>query len=521
MKPSANHADDTRSGIGAGTPNSAAFSGNNVSSPHRGKGPRLMWRLFFYLAVFTAVILVILWLFQVVFLDSIYKLIKISDIRVCAERLTDLIASDNIEELESRSLELAHSRELCVLILRMTDKDTAIEVVSVDTQLGCVIHNTDKASKFTLYDSAVANGGSLTQRFRFDSRTRSYYSTSDGIMAETTDDRESIVYTLLAKDGAGQDYLVMLNSVITPVSATVRTLNTQLIIISGLLLALSLLMALIISRTISRPLERLNASARLLAGGAFDTRFSADGCREINELADTLNYAAVELGRVDDLRRELIANISHDLRTPLTMIEGYGEVMRDLPGENTPDNVQIIIDEAKRLTSLVNDILDISKLQSGNQELVLSQVNITAALSDMLGRYSRLISEGYTIRFDYDREVTLETDESRFIAVVYNLVNNAVTYTGADKLVAVTQTVSDNAVRISVTDTGEGIPPDKLENIWDRYYKVDKVHRRASVGTGLGLSIVKSTMDMLGGTYGVITSPGSGSTFWIELPYWG
>jgi len=148
-------------------------------------------------------------------------------------------------------------------------------------------------------------------------------------------------------------------------------------------------------------------------------------------------------------------------------------------------------------------------------------VNITAALSDMLGRYSRLISEGYTIRFDYDREVTLETDESRFIAVVYNLVNNAVTYTGADKLVAVTQTVSDNAVRISVTDTGEGIPPDKLENIWDRYYKVDKVHRRASVGTGLGLSIVKSTMDMLGGTYGVITSPGSGSTFWIELPYWG
>ena len=109
-------------------------------------------------------------------------------------------------------------------------------------------------------------------------------------------------------------------------------------------------------------------------------------------------------------------------------------------------------------------------------------------------------------------------DELKISQVIYNLVNNAVTYCGADKTVTLRQTVQGGAVRISVSDTGEGIPADRLQDIWERYYKVDKEHKRAQVGTGLGLSIVRNILEMHGGAYGVESVLGQGSTFWFELP---
>ena len=139
------------------------------------------------------------------------------------------------------------------------------------------------------------------------------------------------------------------------------------------MILLSFGLALFISSRLSKPLEQMNESAKQLGEGKYDIRFPEQGAREVAELAATLNYAAAELSKVEDLRRELIANVSHDLRTPLTMISGYAEVMRDIPGENTPENVQIVIDEANRLTGIVNDLLDLSKLQAG--ALTLTESN--------------------------------------------------------------------------------------------------------------------------------------------------
>jgi signal transduction histidine kinase len=197
------------------------------------------------------------------------------------------------------------------------------------------------------------------------------------------------------------------------------------------------------------------------------------------------------------------------------MITGYSEVMRDLPGENTPENVQIIIDEAKRLTTLVNDVLDISKLQSGTEKLNLATFSLTQSIREMMTRYAKLTD--YRIEFLADSDVNVHADELKISQVVYNLVNNAITYTGSDKRVTIRQIVNGNKVRIEVIDTGEGIPQDKLCDIWDRYYKVDKEHKRAQIGTGLGLSIVKTVLDMHGGTYGVQSEQGKGSIFWFEL----
>lgn len=481
----------------------------------KGRGISIKWNIFFWLMLFSSFIIIILWLCQVVFLDDIYKTIKINEIKFAARTITEHIDSKNLAtEAES----IAYDGEICILALRMMDNNTAEKVLSIHTSPECTIHNTDKHSKFVLYDSAVANGGQLLQRFRFDEKRRAYYSIDDDFYRNDTSDPESIIYTNIIKNKDGDNILLMLDSVISPVSATVRTLNYLLTAITVLLFFLTLGLAFIITQQVSKPIIKINESAKRLAQRKYDTIFTEQGYREIAELGKTLNYAALELSKIDDLYRELISNISHDLRTPLTMITGYSEVIRDLPDENTPENIQIIIDEANRLTSLVNDVLDISRLRNGLQQFENAPFNLTEAIKNTLTRYSRLVeNEGYTIEFIYKNDIIVNSDRSRILQVLYNLVNNAITYTGADKKVTVRQQGGEDTVRIEITDTGEGIEEDKLDLIWDRYYKVDKVHRRAAIGTGLGLSIVRTVMEAAGGTCGVTSKVGSGSTFWFEL----
>ncbi len=222
---------------------------------------------------------------------------------------------------------------------------------------------------------------------------------------------------------------------------------------------------------------------------------------------------------MEALRRELIANISHDLRTPLTMIRGYAEVMRDLPGENNPEIIQVIIDEANRLTNLVNSILDLSRLQAGAANLEKTEYNLTRSVRDSVDRVRKMTeAEGYQIAFAADQDVRVRAAPARIDQVIYNLLTNAVHYAGPDRRIDVVQTVKDGMVKIAVTDYGEGIDPDELPYIWDRYYKSDKTHRRAVVGSGLGLSIVKSILEQHEARFGVESTPGQGSTFWFELP---
>ena len=303
-----------------------------------------------------------------------------------------------------------------------------------------------------------------------------------------------------------------------PVDAVVRTLNNQFLWIGIILIVMALVLALMMSKFITRPIVKMNKAAQVLAKGEYDTEFSASGYREICELSDTLNYAASELAKNDNLQKELIANISHDLRTPLTMIKGYGEVMRDIPGENTPENVQVIIDETERLTGLVNDMLDMSKLQAGTRKPDAELFSLTEVVRETMTRYEKLIlADGYKISFSADKDVFVVADSVMILQVVYNLINNAINYTGEDKSVIVTQTISDSKVRISVKDSGSGIDKDDIPLIWDRYYKVDKTHKRAAVGTGLGLSIVKGILELHHAKFGVNSKIGEGSTFWFEL----
>ncbi len=200
------------------------------------------------------------------------------------------------------------------------------------------------------------------------------------------------------------------------------------------------------------------------------------------------------------------------------MITAYSEVMRDLPGENTPENVQVIIDETKRLTVLVNDLLDMSKIQAGVTVLETKEYDLTDSIQATTDRYAKLLEPyGYVIEFQYEEHIIVEADEFKIYQVIYNLISNAVNYTGADKKVLIRQSVKSGSVRIEVADSGAGIPESELKNVWERYYKADKNHKRAVMGSGLGLSIVQNILKLHHAEYGVESREGLGSTFWFEL----
>ncbi len=360
------------------------------------------------------------------------------------------------------------------------------------------------------YEKTVDNGGkcSFTDSNDVDDMVRQRMeilknsaASADSVNAKVhlsgVSENESLVYTYIIERSDGRQTFLVITSSITPLNTTLEVIKNQMLLVSVAFVLLSLVFSFYASRRIAKP-----------------------GYREVEELNNTLNYTKTELAATEKLQRELIANISHDLRTPLTLITGYGEVMRDLPGENTPENIQIIIDEATRLSTLVNDLLDLSKLQSGALQAQKQVFNLTDSVRAILERYSKLVEqEGFDIRFESKEEVFINADELRISQVIYNLVNNAVNHAGEDKTVIITQTVRDKLVRIEVIDHGEGIPADKLPYIWERYYKVDKEHKRGVIGSGLGLSIVKSILDAHKAHYGVRSTQGKGSTFWFEIAY--
>ncbi len=278
-----------------------------------------------------------------------------------------------------------------------------------------------------------------------------------------------------------------------------------------------------LSGYLTKPINELTEKARRLAHGDWEVDFQgAEYGAEMVQLADSLNYARDEISKADKLQKELIANVSHDFKTPLTMIKAYASMIQEISGdvpEKREKHAQVIIDESDRLTSLVNDLLDLSKMQSGIQELKYNLFDLSAYIDDVLERFAYLKERGgYTFELDVEEGLYTVADELKIGQVLYNLIGNAVNYTGEDKRVKILLKKEENCIRFAVTDTGKGIKSEELNTIWDRYYRSSEAHKRPVRGTGLGLSIVKAILEKHGFVFGVDSVLGKGSTFYVLFP---
>ena len=312
---------------------------------------------------------------------------------------------------------------------------------------------------------------------------------------------------------------------LSPMGATVQILASQLFWVTLIALIAGGLFALFLSRRVAQPVKDMETQARALALGAENVHFEAGSYTELESLASVLNETAAELAKSESLQKDLLANVSHDLRTPLTMIKSYAELIRDISGDNKEkrdEHLGVIIEETDRLSNLVNDILLISKMQSGTLEMENAPVDIQKAAESVLSVY-RVLEEQDGFEFEV---VEIEGarpfvmgDEHQLQQVFSNLFSNAVNYSQENKHIVLRfEDMGHEKVRCSVRDHGSGIAPEDLRNIWNRYQRASKRGTRAhSSGTGLGLSIAKEILERHNAQYGVESIVGEGSCFWFTL----
>jgi len=472
--------------------------------------------LLLYIVLFFAATILLLWGFQSFLLDDFYR----------AEKKKDAVSAVNTvirlesEEADSKVKQVAERYGVCITAYAMGAEGSAETLLDCHILSHCTVHNTDIRSKLTIYEAAKRDDGEFLQYFEYYPERETFESISEGEAARTTE--ASMVYARVFDTPTdGSDILIVTDTIITPVTATVRTVRLQLSLFTAVFVIAAVLFAFLLSRRFTAPIKRLTVAAERFGNGerGFDANAVGGEYSEICELTDTLSYASRELEKTEHLRRELLANVSHDLRTPLTTIIGYAEMMRDLPGESTPENAANIVREAERLNRLVGDMFTLSRIQSGAAPLKRERFSLTEAIRDTVISYSEMLErDGYRIVFEESSEnADVESDPVMIGQVIQNFLLNAVHHSGEDKTVTVKQVVSGGWVTVFVCDNGEGIPSDKLSDIWERYCKVNSAHSRVD-GSGLGLSIVKAIMEQAGGHYGVESAVGRGSNFWFALP---
>lgn len=317
----------------------------------------------------------------------------------------------------------------------------------------------------------------------------------------------------------GETVYFYVASVDLPANITTMLLADQLITVTCICLIVSVILSYALSRNITRPLTQFARTAKLLGKGQ-KVEFVSSGYEEFDELAKTLTNASEEIEKTEKLRREFMANVSHDLRTPLTIVKAYTERIRDISYRDEAkrnEHCKVIIDEVDRLTALVNDILDLSKIQAGTKELNLVRCDLSAVAKRVMERFEIYRDQGYNFIIESDENLVAVCDERMLEQVFYNLIGNAVSYTGEDKTVTLKVKKDNDKVKVSVTDTGKGIAPSEKDKVWDRYYRASQ-SKRAVVGSGIGLSIVKSILIAHSAEYGIDSVVNNGSTFWFSLP---
>ena len=380
-----------------------------------------------------------------------------------------------------------------------------VEVRVIDSDGNVFLSTTGFSPKDNVskeYDFAVKNGGS-------------YY------FEGKNDDGERIMSnTFLLKDGDGNT-LGAYSWYVSLEKMHKKILNFVLIIIVLAIVVLTVtgISGLFFLRSIVRPIRTVSNAARKIAMGDFESRIVVERNDEIGELCDTINYMASELAHTESMKNDFISSVSHELRTPLTAIRGWGETAK-MSVDNDPQLVNrgldVVLSEADRLSGLVEELLDFSRMQSGNLTVSMAPVNVSALLKTASDMYTELAKkQGIEITFTAPKkESVVLGDTDRLKQVFINIIDNAVKYSEKGGLVLLDQMQEEGCVRISVKDTGVGIPAQDVDHVKEKFFKSNKTVR----GSGIGLAVADEIIKQHQGLIFIESTEGVGTTVTVVLP---
>lgn len=335
-------------------------------------------------------------------------------------------------------------------------------------------------------------------------------SAGEKVMAETV---------LLADTGWGSNGAVRWAVSLSACNRRITLATLLVMFVAVGMLSLTAVSGLFFIKSIAQPVRRVSATARLIAAGDYREELRADRNDEIGELCDSINYMEAELKNAETLKNDFISSVSHELRTPLTAIRGWAETAQmsiDSDTELVKRGLDVVLSETDRLSGLVEELLDFSRIQSGRVDFDLMPIGVTAILKEAADIYTEMAA-----RRQIDITVTapkedsyVNGDKNRLKQVFVNIIDNAVKYTGERGQVLIEQTEEDGCVKITVKDTGVGIPAQDVDRVKEKFYKANKEVR----GSGIGLAVADEIIKQHKGLLFLESTEGIGTTVTIVLP---
>ena len=493
----------------------------------------LRYRLMMFLCLASAFVLILVWVFVTHFMQPLYNhyiykhlLNQVNTVVSIIESSTEPISTRSLPILDAQVSSSFEASLLSAIQSRKLDASntcfdladsTLQHVTGFENLYPCLLHEASFTTSIN-GKTSVWNG-SVVESLRATVLSQGFVK-KEQVVDKNASTRQMAVGRV-AKNG-DETYSVIFCTSLARIDEAGVVLGQLMPWIFLCLMAFSIVASWLFSRWFTKPLTKLSHATRQLAEGDYSVRVNVPETDEIGLLAADFNHMAGEVSRAAQLQRDLLANVSHDLRTPLTLIKGYAETVRDLTGDNPEKRtaqLDVIVDETDRLSGLVNSVMELSKMSSGTDKPEKVRFDLSQLCEEVAQRYEAVCAQnGYTLKLelpDPETDCTISADPAMMERVLHNLLGNAMHHIGPDNIFILRVNAPEKGtVRVEVADHGAGIAKEDLPYIFDRYYRSRS--DAGKVGTGLGLSITKAILQSHGFRFGVNSTLGEGSCFWFE-----
>jgi len=478
---------------------------------------------FIFIAVMAGTI-ILCWIINNSFLESFYIQNKESAINDAYLRINKVAASGDISS-EDFGLEL---RKICDMY--------NISILIVDAQ-----SNTIKASMWDV-EKLMRR---LYDNFFNPDKNIEYLEETENYHLATVMDKVTMTEYLEMWGILDNGNLFLIRSPLESIRDSVKIANRFLAYVGLVATIISAVLIWLVTTRITRPIMELKEISKKMAELNFETKYESNGKNEIDLLGEHMNALSATLERtiselktannelkrdiekkeqIDEMRKDFLSNVSHELKTPIALIQGYAEGLKEGINDDAESRefyCDVIMDEAGKMNNMVKKLLDLNQLEFGNDVVTMERFDIVALIQNFLLSAEILINQnGVKVKLDRPGPIYVWADEFKTEEVVRNFFSNAMNHVNGEKIIEIRYKVytieNANKVRVSVFNTGEPIPEESLPHIWEKFYKVDKARTREYGGSGVGLSIVKAIMDSMNQQYGVINYT-NGVEFWFEL----